>query len=216
MPPGSRQAREPPPPRDWPEIQKSRPLAPAAQRGAARARPLLTLDRVARHHQGAGPWGDGPASGGAKRRVNLGGGGSSWAGCVCRGRATFAQCDFPPAPRPQRARSKAGGECCSVHRGMTGKTRCRRSRAGMQTWRPPATTSLGGGATGVHQRPPTRDSCRTLPPGSPLSSHRKPSRQTSPIALSSSQRSCVTPPCRNRDAATRSPSHFRFANSENR
>lgn len=32
---------------------------------------------------------------------------------------------------------------------MAGKTSCRRSRAGMRTWRPPATTSLGGGATGV-------------------------------------------------------------------
>jgi hypothetical protein len=34
----------------------------------------------------------------------------------------------------------------------------------MHTRRPPATTNPGGGASGVRQRPPTRDSCRTLPP----------------------------------------------------
>ncbi len=36
----------------------------------------------------------------------------------------------------------------------------------MHARRPPATTSLRGGATRVRQRPTTRDSCRTLPPRS--------------------------------------------------
>lgn len=108
MPPGSRQARKPAPPRESSEIQKSRPLAGAPQPGPARARALLPLVRVARHHRGVGPWGDGPASSGAKRRVNLGGGGSSWAGCVCRGSGNVRAMRLSARPTPAKSQVEGG------------------------------------------------------------------------------------------------------------
>lgn len=105
--------------------------------------------------------------GGVSDGGTSGGGGSSWAGCVCRGPASTAQRGFCFSPRHAGMGCQREENGCSRHRGMRKSPSAGNFCVSMHARRPPATTNLRGGASGVRQRPPTRDSCRTLPPRAP-------------------------------------------------